>query len=249
MACLRGPSGDAVFYPSQLLAPFTPRAGRMPQSAYILGFVLPLVVVLGLTWFVFVGFPGLLGMAGHVVVALGWTVLMGIGDACNIRRWNDLGSSAALYKLLRLGLVLLPLLAFTLQFLVPAHLAMAGDVESLVFLMGMEFGGFTLQPAPLALLAITLVVGLANVIYLSVAPGQQGANAYGPDPHGDPLVPGAATASRSSADEGDDPVKRALAEYNRQRTAPAPAQTQPVMRSSGGPVRAPTPGAFGKKRT
>jgi uncharacterized membrane protein YhaH (DUF805 family) len=239
-----------VFYPSRLLAPLAPRAGRLSQATYILGFVLPFIAVLGLSWLVFFGAPGLLGMPGLVVLGLGWALVMMTGDAYNIRRWNDLGSSAALYKLLRPGLVLLPLLAFALQFLVPAHLAMAGDMQALVFMMGMEFGGVTLQPAPLALLAITLAAGLANVVYLSVMPGQQGPNAYGPDPHGDPLVPGAGPGAHpNSGDAGDDPVKRALAEYHRQRTAPAPtAATAAVARSDAGANRATAPGAFGKKR-
>lgn len=225
MPCLPGSSGGAVFYPSKLLAPFTPRAGRMSQSTYILGFVLPFVAVLGLTWLLLVAAPGLLGTPGYLVVSLGWTVIMATGDACNIRRWNDLGRSAALYKLLRPGLVLLPLLAVALQFLVPAHRAMAGDMEALAFMMGMEFGGISWQPAPLALLGITLAAGLANVAYLSVMPGQQGANAYGPDPHGDPIVPGGGAVHRGSADGEDDPVNRGASS-----------------------TRAPTPGAFGKKR-
>lgn len=219
----------------------------MPQSAYILGFVIPLAAVLALTWLQLFAAPNVLGTPGFVVLAVGWVLILSIGDACNIRRWNDLGSSAALYRLLRRGLVILPLLAFMLQFLVPAHLAMAGDMAALAFLMGMEFGGVSLQPAPLALLAITTLAGLANVIYLAVMPGQRGSNPYGPDPLGDPLVAVGASPAVSVKSGEDDPVQRALAEYNRQRKAPPAVQTAP--RTAVPQARAARPGAFGKRRT
>lgn len=227
-----------MFYLSSLLAPFTPRAGRVSQSDYILRFVVPFVVMIGLTWLAFFGAPGLLGMLGAYLVPLGWTVLFTTGDAYNIRRWNDLGSSAALYRLLRPGLVILPILAFALQFLVPAHLAMAGDLEALAFLIGMEFGGIVLQPAPLAFLAITFAAVTANVLYLSVTPGQQGANAYGPDPHGDPLMPVGKAAPTRPGSVDDDPVKRALADYHARQRAEAAVQAG----------RPPATPAFGRKR-
>lgn len=231
-----------MFYPSSLLALFTPRVGRVTQAEYILRFVLPLVAVVGLTWLLFAGPLGLLGTPGYFIVALGWTVLLATGDAHNIRRWHDLGSSAALYKLLRPGLVLLPVIALLLQFIVPAHLAMAGDMQALSFMMGMEFGGVAWQPAPLALMAITVVAGLGNVIYLSVTPGQQGANPYGPDPHGEPLIPIGRKAERTKTDVEDDPVKRALADYHaRQQQAARPVQPQPGPRPG-------APASFGKKR-
>ncbi len=228
-----------MFYPSRLLAPFAPRVGRMSQTTYILSFVVPFVAVIGLTWLVLFGAPGLLGTPGFYVVALGWAVLMTTGDACNIRRWNDLGNSGALYRLLRPGLVLLSLLAFALQFLIPAHLAAAGDMQALSFMIGMEFGGVSLQPVPLALLAITFLAVTGNVVYLSLMPGQQGPNAYGSDPHGD-LLPGAATSPAKPGDSEDDPVKRALADYHaRQRASAQPVVTS--VRSTGGAT-------FGKKR-
>jgi uncharacterized membrane protein YhaH (DUF805 family) len=229
-----------MFYPSRLLAFFAPRAGRMTQSAYIIGFVLPFVAVMGLGWLMFVGAPGLLGTPGYYAIAIGWTVLMATGDAHNIRRWQDLGSSGAMYRMMRPGVVLLPALAFALQFLVPAQLAAAGDMEALAFMIGMEFGGVWLQPAPLVLLAITFVGVTGNVIYLSIMPGQQGENAYGPDPRGDMIVPGAPAAASARSDGENDPVKRALADYHARRKAAA----RPVVSS----VR-PTGGAtFGKKR-
>ena len=167
---------------------------------------------------------------------------MATGDAHNIRRWQDLGSSGAMYRMMRPGVVLLPVLAFALQFLVPAQLASAGDMEALAFMMGMEFGGIGWQPAPLALLAVTFVGVVANVTYLSLMPGQQGPNAYGPDPRGGMPVPGATAVSRENS--GDDPVKRALADYEARQKAAARPVVNPVVNS----VR-PTGGAtFGKKR-
>ena len=235
----------AMFYVSSLLKPFTTRAGRVSQSSYILGFVLPFIALLGLTWLMFVGAPGVLGTPGMYVLALGWTVLMATGEAQNIRRWNDLGNSGALYRLLRPGLVLLPVLALVLQFVLPAHMAMAGDMAALSFMIGMEFGGVAWQPAPLALLAITLVGATGNVLYLAITPGQQGPNAYGPDPHGDPMPALGGARAGGPAEADDDPVKRALADYQaRQREAVKPAVA--AARPAANPA-APA-GAFGKKR-
>lgn len=235
-----------MFYISSLLKPFTTRAGRVSQSAYILGFVVPFVLVAGLTWLMFFGAPGLMGTPGHYVVALGWTVLMATGDAHNIRRWNDLGNSGALYRLLRPGIVLLPVLALVLQFVLPAHMAMAGDMQALAFMIGMEFGGVSWQPAPLALLVITVVAVTGNVLYLAIMPGQQGPNAYGADPHGDPLpVPGGSKTPAGGGGE-DDPVKRALADYQARQAA---AKRTPAQNSSmQGKPTSPGAAAFGRKR-
>jgi uncharacterized membrane protein YhaH (DUF805 family) len=228
-----------MFYLSKLLAPLTPRDGRVSQLSYLLKFVLPFVAVLGFTWLVVFAAPGLMGTPGYYIVALGWAVVLSTGDAHNIRRWRDLGSSAALYKLLRPCLVLLPALAFALQFLVPAQLAMAGDMQSLAFLVGMEFGGVGLQPAPLALLAITFALVMLNVVYLSVTPGQQGANSYGPDPYGGEAFPAFAGASGGVSDSHEnDPVQRALADYHARQAA----AERPVAPAAVGPV------SFGKKR-
>jgi len=229
-----------MFYPSRLLAVFGPRVGRMTQSAYIIGFVLPLLVVVAMSWLMFVGAPGLLGTPGYSVLAIGWTVLMATGDAHNIRRWQDLGSSGAMYRMMRPGVVLLPVLAYALQFLVPAQLASAGDMEALAFMIGMEFGGVSLQPAPLVLLAVTVMGVVGNVSYLSLMPGQQGENAYGPDPRGGMPVPGMSAMASVRGDDENDPVKRALADYQAREKAAA----RPVVNT----VR-PTGGAtFGKKR-
>jgi len=231
-----------MLYPSSLLALFAPRVGRVTQSEYILGFILPLGAVTGLTWLLLAGSLGFLGTPAHVIVILGWTVLLATGDAYNIRRWHDLGSSGVFYRLLRPCLVLLPVIALLLQFIAPAHLAMTGDMAALSFMMGMEFGGVAWQPAPLALLAITVLAGAGNVIYLAVTPGQQGDNLYGPDPHGAPLMPVGRKSGRIMAESEGDPVKRALADYQaRHQQSARPAQPQP-----GGKTAASTP--FGKKR-
>jgi uncharacterized membrane protein YhaH (DUF805 family) len=235
----------AMFYVSSLLRPFTTRAGRVSQSSYILGFVLPFIVLLGLTGLMFAGALGVLGPPGMYVVALGWTVLMATGDAQNIRRWNDLGSSGVLYRVLRPGLVLLPVLALVLQFVLPAHMAMAGDMAALSFMIGMEFGGVAWQPVPLALLAITLVGAAGNVLYLAITPGQQGPNAYGPDPHGDPMPALGGPKPGETAGAEDDPVKRALADYQARQREAVKSQVAPA-RAAGTPA-APA-GAFGKKR-
>jgi len=248
-AASEAPVGEPVFYPSRLLALFMPRAGRMSRSAYLRGFVLPFIAVISLTWLLMIAAPGLLGAPGYGLVALGWLLILSTGDACNIRRWNDLGRSAVLYRLLRPALVLLPLLAFAMQFLVPAHLAMAGDMDAFAFLAGMMVGGVSLQAAPLGLLALTLTAMLANIIYLSVMPGQAGTNLYGPDPRGDRVVPGGVLGIRSVADTEDDPVSRALAAYNRQRMAGAPGRTRPGTGVGHPAASQRSPGAFGKKRS
>lgn len=230
-----------MFYWSKLLAPFAPRDGRVSQMSYIVGFVAPCLVMVGLSWLLIFGAPDLLGTAGYSIAALGWTFVLATGDAYNVRRWHDLGNSAAIYKLLRPCLFLLPVLALVMQFLVPAHLAAAGDVESLILLVGMEIGGFQIQPAPLALLAITAFGVVANSLYLSLAPGQIGPNAYGPDPRsgGIPL----SALAPSAADPQDDPVQRALAAYQRDKAAAAApaAGKEPAFRPMTG-------GAFGRKK-
>lgn len=243
-----------MFYWSKLLAPLAPRAGRCSQYSYLTGFTLPFVALLGVSWLLVVGAPGLLDTPGYYVVALGWTYLLATGDAYNTRRWRDLGNSGALYRLLRPGVVLLPLLAFALQFIIPAQLATAGDMEALAFLMSMEFGGFSLQPAPLALLAITVVGVTGNVIYLSLMPGQIGPNDFGQDPRSGGIpIKSLVQPGNAKTDAAGDPVERALRDY-RERSAqnvgptathaavsqPAPARSS-TIRPTGGAV-------FGKKR-
>ncbi len=78
----------------------------------------------------------------------------------------------------------LPVLALILNFVLPAHMAMAGDVQALVYMMGQDMNGFSFGPIPTALFALTLAGVAYNAIYLSVMPGQAGPNEYGPDPNG-----------------------------------------------------------------
>lgn len=243
-----------MFYWSKLLAPLAPRDGRCSQSSYIVWFTLPFMALVGATWLTFIGAPGLFGTPGHFVVALGWAYLMVTGDAYNIRRWRDLGNSGALYKLLRPGVVLLPVLAFALQFVIPAQLASAGDMEALAFMMSMEFGGFRLQPVPMTLLAITVIGVAGNVIYLSLMQGSIGPNAFGEDPRSGGIpIKSLMPSGNTQADTAGDPVERALREY-RERSAQtaAPVATRALASrpaaAGSSPIR-PTGGAvFGKKR-
>ncbi len=246
--------GVCVFYWSKLLAPFAPRAGRCSQSSYLTGFTLPFIVLLGVSWLVLFGAPGLLGTPGYYAVALGWTYLLATGDAYNVRRWRDLGNSGALYKLLRPGVVLLPVLAIALQFVIPAQLASAGDMEALAFMMSMEFGGFRLQPVPTTLLAITVIGVTGNVIYLSLMPGTIGPNAFGEDPRSGGIpVKSLMPSGNAQADTAGDPVERALREYRErsaQAAAPVAARALASQKAAARPsaIR-PTGGAvFGKKR-
>lgn len=217
--------------------------GRLSQQAYVLFFTLPFMMTLALTASMFVA-PDMFARLGEVGIygaALGWLLLMALGDALNIKRYHDLGHSGRLYRLCRPGIVVLPLLAFVLDFFIPAQMASLGDMEATMHLVGQAMAP-TLDPAPFALLALTVVGVTINVVYLSLMPGQAGPNDHGPDPRGGVSVPGAtaAPAKRDAAAGEDDPVKRALAAYQRERAAtPQAARTM-------GPA---TPGAFGKKRS
>ena len=118
-----------MFYPSRLLAVLAPRVGRMTQSAYILGFVLPLLAVAGLSWLMFAGAPGMLGTTGYYAAGDRLDGADGDGGCAEhpalARSWQfgrDVPD-------VRPGVVLLPVLAFVLQFIVPAQLASAGDVD------------------------------------------------------------------------------------------------------------------------
>jgi hypothetical protein len=85
---------------------------------------------------------------------------------------------------------------------------------------------------------------MGNVIYLSLMPGQQGENAYGPDPRGGMPVPGATATARARSDGEDDPVKRALADYEARQKAAA----RPVVKPAANSVRPKGGATFGKKR-
>ena len=103
--------------------------GRISRRAYILGFLLPFVGLCAFTFLMF-SLPG--AMAGALpatMVTLPWGLFLATADATNIKRWHDLGDPGRLYKLLRPGVVLLPVLAFALQFIFPALAASFGDIS------------------------------------------------------------------------------------------------------------------------
>ena len=219
--------------------------GRLSQQDYIVSFALPFIAV---TIASSASLTGMIGEAGSLVMqacALGCTVLLAFGDAMNIRRYHDLGHSGRLYRLCRPGIVLLPLIAFALQFLIPAQMASAGDLSALAFLMNQEVAP-SMGLAPSVLLGITFAGVTLNLAYLSLMPGQAGPNAYGPDPNnGIAAMPGVVPTPRSDVAPDNDPVKRALAEYEKQRAA----QAQQAARAPTPVGRAAAPGAFGKKRS
>ena len=222
--------------------------GRLSQQGYIYSFALPFIAVTLASSASFTGMFGDVGAMVMQVCALGCTLLLAFGDAMNIRRYHDLGHSGRLYRLCRPGIVILPVLAFVLQFLIPAQMATAGDLSALAFLMNQEVAP-SMGLAPSVLLGVTFAGVTLNLAYLSLTPGQAGPNAYGPDPNnGIAAMPGVIPTTRSDVAPENDPVKRALAEYEKQRTAQAQQAVRPAAPSSrtGAPG---APGAFGKKRS
>lgn len=218
------------------------REGRLSQPAYVLTFTLPFLATLALTASMFTAPEqfATLGQFGIYGVALGWLALMALGDAQNIRRYHDLGNSGRLYRLCRPGIVVLPLLAFALDFLIPAQLASGGDLDATLHLIGQAMAP-TLDPVPMALLGLTVAGVAINVGYLSLMPGQPGSNAHGPSPRGEAAVVGVSMAP----DNADDLVNRALADYHaRQQPAVAPPAAKRLAQSA---PAAPA-GSFGKKR-
>lgn len=214
--------------------------GRLSRSGYLKFFVAPLAGLVAATWAAFTLAPDLFFKGpGSMVIALGWVVFASVADALNIKRWHDLGTSGALYRLARPFLVILPAGAFAFQFLLPSLMASTGDMNALAFLIGQDLGGWSLQPVPLAMLGITVVGVIGNVAYLSIMPGQKGPNAHGPDPESGASVFAQGEAVAQGA--GDDPVKRALAEYQARQAKPAPAMVTPMR-------PAPSGGGFGKRR-
>lgn len=214
--------------------------GRLSQRAYVLAFTLPFLFTLALSVSMFTApkIFDLLGVFGIYGVALGWLLLMALGDALNIKRYHDLGHSGRLYRLCRPGVVVLPLLAFALDFFIPAQMATTGDVEMQLYMIS-EAISPTMHPVTIALLGLTLVGVTGNVLFLSLMPGQQGPNEHGPSPMGATAVPGAGATMDAG---GDDPVKRALAEYQARQAQAARPATVSVTNGA-----APA-GAFGKKR-
>jgi uncharacterized membrane protein YhaH (DUF805 family) len=219
--------------------------GRLSQQGYIIGFAAPFIAV---TLATSASFTGMVGAAGSIVLrvcVLGCTVLLAFGDAMNIRRYHDLGHSGRLYRLCRPCIVILPVLAFILQFLIPAQMASAGDLGALAFLMNQEAAP-SMGLAPGTLLAITFTGVAINLIYLSLMPGQAGPNLYGPDPNnGIGAMPGVIPATRSAEASENDPVRRALEEYETRQVAQSQKTARAPTPTGGAAAR----GAFGKKRS
>ena len=216
------------------------REGRLSQLGYVLTFTLPFLATLGLTVAMFTA-PNMFGALGPVGIyglAFGWLLLMAVGDALNIKRYHDLGHSGRLYRLCRPGVVVLPLLAFVMDFFIPAQLASAGDMEATLYLIGESLAP-TIDPVPLALLVITVAGVAVNVGYLSLMPGQDGPNEYGPSPLGGAASPGIVPGARGQSSESD-PVKRALADYQARQQAAARLPVASARPAAGG--------TFGKKR-
>lgn len=221
--------------------------GRIGRQTYVLGFALPLVALVLLTWASLTGLCGGLASPVLMAAALGWTLLFAFGDAMNLRRYHDIGRKGQAYRLARPFLVVLPLIAFALNFLIPAQMASAGDLEAIMHLVDQSLAP-TLAPIPAALLAVTAAGLLVNVAYLSVTPGETGSNDWGPPPSGPGSSAGGGSFLSSSgrrldaepAGGEDDPVARALADYRRPEAEAARATT----------ARAPAaaPAGFGKRR-
>lgn len=216
-------------------------AGRVSRQTYVLGFVLPTVVTFALGWAGITGAVGEFSQNLVMLSALGWTALFAYGDALNIARWHDIGHSGAIYRLARPFLIGLPILAFVLDFLLPAQMASLGDMPSMAHMIGKA-----MQPSigviPMALLVLTGAGALLNVLYLSFVAGQATSNTYGPPTEGGRSMPGA--SDDAGASSADDAVARALADYQRRQTAAA-APAAPGAKPSP-PSAAPT--GFGKRK-
>jgi uncharacterized membrane protein YhaH (DUF805 family) len=212
--------------------------GRLSRKGYALLFLAPLAGLLVFTWLAWTVGPGPLSSALPAALFMApWMLFLATADAQNIKRWHDLGSSAGIYKIGRSLVVLLPALAWTVEAVLPGLMVSAGDMDALSYVMAREFNGITFGPLPMAMLGLTFVAIIGNITYLAAMPGQSGPNSFGPDPLSGAAVPGFGAAK---TDETDDPVKRALADYQARSAAPAAMVRQ---------VR-PTPpgGGFGKKR-
>lgn len=226
--------------------------GRLSRSGYLQAFVAPFIGLAAVTWAGFALAPDLFFSGpASMVIALGWVVFASVADVLNIKRWHDLGVSGALYRLARPFVVILPAGAFALQFLMPAAMASMGDYGALAFMMGQDMGGFSLKPVPLAMIGIAVVGVIGNVAYLSAMPGQKGPNDHGPDPESGSSMFAMGDATAQSNE--NDPVKRALADYQARQAQQAkpvkqarPAGVAPAMVTQVRP--APQGSAFGKRR-
>ena len=220
--------------------------GRLSRKGYALYFLTPGAGLLLLSWLAMFAAPDLLGAMSSVVFVLPWMFFLITTDAQNIRRYHDIGHSGRLYRVVRPLVIVMPVLALVLNFVLPAHMAMAGDMQALVYMMGMDFNGVSFGPIPMALLGLTLAVIACNVVYLTVMPGTQGPNDFGPDPNtgasAGVKLPGFGAEPAAAVSNADDPVKRALAQYQAQQQKHAAKMATPVRN---GPAGA----SFGRKRT
>ena len=94
--------------------------GRISRKSYIQFFVAPFAALIAFTWLTWVAAPDLFGGMPAALFTLPWLAFLATADAQNIKRWHDLGVSGALYKFARPLIVLLPVGAMVLQFILRA---------------------------------------------------------------------------------------------------------------------------------
>ncbi len=232
----------------QQLNQLTSKEGRLSRKGYIWLFAAPLAAVVALTGLALAVAPGLVGGPSAIILVGPWMFLFATADAQNIKRYHDLGNSARIYRLMRPIVMLAPVLALFVQFVLPAHLAMAGDMSSLVQMIGFDMNP-TLGTMPTAVILLVIAAILCNTAYLACLPGQRGPNAHGPDPLSGVRLPGSPAQGAAAADPDNDPVKRALADYQARQQAVQRPQARAVS-GQGRPAAASSGAAsFGRKRT
>lgn len=219
--------------------------GRLSRQGYLLGFIAPVLAMAALTAAMIIGWLDFLPVGVINLMALGWVILLFVmGDAMNIRRYHDIGNSGRLYRLGRPFVVGMPILAFIIDFFIPAQMASTGDRAATIHMIS-EMISPTMHPVTIALLVIPAAGVVFNFFYLIAMPGQPGPNEYGPPP-GATEAPGLAKAwaENMPSGGGDDPVKRALADYQARQAKAVQQAQQP--RQVG--LQAAPAGGFGKKR-
>lgn len=222
------------------MRPLMSSEGRLSRKGYIQFFLAPLAALSFLTWLTWIAAPDWFGGMPAMLFALPWVIFFASADALNIKRWHDLGVSGALYRLARPFLVLLPVGAMALQFILPSFMAMSGDYSALAFLIDQDLGGWSFGPMPTTMLGITIVGTVANIAWLSAMPGQRSPNTFGPDPLTDAQsVPGMGGASQT--DEAHD---RALVDYKARQAQQVRHAVAMVTQA-----RPALGGTFGRKRT
>lgn len=219
------------------------KKGRISRNGYIQAFVIPLAVMVGVTWLALLAFPAVFGGVSSLLFIAPWMMLFATADAQNIKRYHDLGNSARIYRLMRPIVMAAPVVALIVQFVLPAHMAMMGDAPSLIQMIGFDMNP-GLGTMPTVVIFLTIAAILSNTAYLACMPGQKGPNGHGPDPLSGVTLPGV----KAAASGDSDPVKRALAEYQARVAQPGKpkrtdATVQPVNAARSGA------GAFGRKRT